>query len=74
MERTATIREEYNKENDEFVEVAVCPVCKKKVVGNPAIRKPYSDEHLVRTAHGCGGHVAVFRPSEADDNEDGRLI
>ncbi len=58
MERIITIREVY--ENDEFVEKTSCPFCRRPVVGTPKLTPPYPDKHLIRTEHGCGGHMAIF--------------
>lgn len=66
MERILTIREVYDEKTGEFKNVARCPFCHRPVTitDNDDMAQVFSDKHLVRTAHGCGGYVAVFREVE----------
>ena len=59
MERTITVHEVYDKENNQFIEKAYCPFCKRSAIGAPL--QLYADKHLVRLEHGCGGYVAIFQ-------------
>lgn len=61
MERISTIHEVYDKDRHEFVEKARCPFCHRTVEGTPTLTAPFADKHLIRTEHGCGGDIAIFR-------------
>ncbi len=61
--RTSTIQTTYT-EKEGFVEFVVCPICHKTIKGNPELMEPYSDHHLVRRGHGCGGYVGIFMADE----------